>query len=153
MLSLLDSCIRAKPDYHPDWYKDISYYTGLDSSPALIADGGIRKPADFCKSLAFGADFVILGSLIANTQESPAELLIKGSVPYKLYHGSASYENQRLYKTPKYIEGKTVLLEYREESLEQLITRFMDGLKSSMSYFDSRTLDDYQESMDYCVIK
>jgi len=153
MLSLLESCVRAKPDYHPDWYKEIAYYTNTDNVPKLIADGGIRKPADFCKALAFGADFVILGSLIANTKESPAELLFKGSSPYKLYHGSASYENQQLYKTPKYIEGKTVLLEYREESLEQLVNRFMDGLKSSMSYFDSRTLSEYRESMDYCVIR
>ena len=77
------------------------------SDKLLIADGGIKESQDFCKAIAAGADFIILGNLIAKCKESPAEIINRDGKQYKLYHGSASYENQSFYKAvPKYIEGK-----------------------------------------------
>ena len=116
----------------------------------LIADGGIKEPGDFCKAIALGADMVILGSEIAATKDSPAEILIKDSKSYKIMHGSASHEIQKNYReTPRYIEGRTRLLESNDEHLSDLITRYCDGLRSSMSYFNSLNLEEYREKISF----
>jgi IMP dehydrogenase len=117
----------------------------------LIADGGIRSPADACKSLALGADIICLGQTIARTEESPAELIKQDGKFYKVYHGSASFETQSIYRNrkPRYIEGRTRLLEYEGESLEALMTRFADGLRSSMSYFNAHNLDEYRKNVSF----
>lgn len=62
---------------------------GETNPVSLIADGGIRGPADFCKCLGFGANCVMLGSLIANTRNSPAKLLKTDKGLCKVYRGSA----------------------------------------------------------------
>lgn len=119
----------------------------------IIADGGIRGPDDLCKSIALGGHAVILGSVIANCRESPAELSTKDGSAYKVYHGSASYDNQLRYKEkPRYIEGKTVLLEHKNESLLDLINRFSEGLRSSMSYFNANNLSEYYNNTEWKII-
>lgn len=116
----------------------------------LIADGGLKEPSDACKAIALGADMTMMGSLIAKTIDSPAELIKRDGKFYKIYHGSASFEIQKEYRDkPKYIEGVTRLLEYDNESLEALIDRFHDGLRSSMSYFNSKTLKEYRYHVSF----
>lgn len=116
----------------------------------LIADGGIKEPADMCKAIALGADLVMLGTGIANTSDSPAEIIKRDGKLYKVYHGSASFEIQKEYReAPRYIEGRTKILEYDGESLEALITRFGDGLRSCMSYFNARSLDEFRKNVSY----
>ncbi|MCK9458405.1 MAG: IMP dehydrogenase [Proteobacteria bacterium] len=111
----------------------------------LIADGGIQEPRDMCKAIAVGADMVMLGSCIAATSDSPAELVKQDGKFVKVYHGSASFEIQKEYRNnPKYIEGRVRFLEYEGESLEDLVTRFSDGLRSSMSYFNAKNLDEFR---------
>lgn len=120
----------------------------------LIADGGINEPSDMCKSIAFGADMIMLGGILAATKESPAEVIQKDNKLYKVYHGSASFEIQREYREkPKYIEGTTRLLEFKNESIIDVINRFMDGFKSSMSYFNSRSISEYRNNIDYIHIR
>ena len=113
----------------------------------LIADGGIREPSDMCKALAVGADLVMLGSCIATTTDSPAEIVKQDGKLVKVYHGSASFEIQKEYRNnPKYIEGRVRFLEYEGESLEDLVTRFSDGLRSCMSYFNARNLAEFRRN-------
>lgn len=119
----------------------------------IIADGGINQPSQFCKAIACGADAIMLGSQIAKTTDSPAELL-KVPLPdgefkfYKVYSGSASEDTQKIYKTnPKYIEGRTKLLEFHNEPLVKVLNRYMDGLRSSMSYFNSRSVEEYRNNV------
>lgn len=113
-------------------------------SPAIIADGGIREPQDMCKALALGAEFIMMGSTIAKAVESPAKIDALGLKMSKIYHGSASYENQKTYKeNPRYIEGRQVLLEYNGETLETILGRFKEGLLSSMSYMNALTLPEF----------
>lgn len=118
-----------------------------DIDSLIIADGGIREPADFCKAIALGADCAMMGSVFAVANDSPAELIKRDGRFFKVYHGSASFEIQKTYKEiPKYIEGKTRLLDFENESVEQIVARFSDGLKSSMSYFNSRTINEFQKN-------
>ena len=123
----------------------------------MIADGGIKEPQDFCKAIACGADAIMMGSLIAATADSPAEIInISGydtgvyMRQFKNYHGSASFEIQQSYKNrPRYVEGRTRMLEYTGQTLEELIIKFTDGLKSSMSYFNALTLDEYRKNITF----
>ncbi len=119
---------------------------------SMIADGGIEKPMDYCKALILGSNAIMLGNLICSTKDSPAEIVERDGKFFKVYHGSASYDIQKIYKNkPKYVEGKTVLIPYKEETLEELITRFMEGLISSMSYFNSYSLEEYRKNLDYVI--
>ncbi len=115
----------------------------------IIADGGIKTPGDFCKALGFGANFVMLGSVLAASKESPAASFIK---TYKIYRGSSSFAIQEKYKNnPKYIEGKEVLLRQNKMGICKIINHFMDGLRCSMSYFDSRNLKEYRQKIEYQI--
>src|SRR5574343_594236 len=115
----------------------------------IIADGGIKEAQDYCKAIACGADFIMIGSLICQCRESPSELILRDNKEYKLYHGSASFENQKIYKeNPRYIEGRTVLLEYKNLSIENIINSFQEGLKSSMSYANAINMIEYRKNIE-----
>lgn len=123
-----------------------------DLMPLIIADGGIKESSDCCKALALGADCVMMGSVLAASTESPAELIKRDKQFYKLYHGSASFEIQKIKNSkPKYIEGRTRLIDYEGESIDQILDRFDDGLRSSMSYFNAYNLEEYRENVTYVV--
>jgi IMP dehydrogenase/GMP reductase len=141
MISVIKEAYKSKTD-------------GQHTNP-IIADGGIKEPADFCKALAFGADVIMLGSLVANCIESPAERYGtgRGGKQYTIYRGSASSDIQSTYRDAvRYIEGRKVLLEYNSERLEELLKRFTEGLRSSMSYFNSRNLTEYRDNMNYVTL-
>ena len=129
---------------------DEIYKYNIGTPIKTIADGGIKEPGDFCKAIGIGADVVMLGSLIANTIESPARVIKENEQLYTVYHGSASSEIQKLYReTPRYIEGRQVLLDFHNEHLVSLLNRFIEGLKSSMSYFNARNLNEYRCNINY----
>ena len=65
----------------------------------IIADGGIRRTGDIVKALAAGADFVMLGSMLAGTAEAPGQVLSNEKAEkYKVYRGMASADAQRNHK-------------------------------------------------------
>ncbi len=121
-------------------------WIGLGHKALLIADGGIRKPADLVKALALGADACMLGGALAGTKESPGEILKIDGKLYKKLRGAASFGVQK--------EGGNVQGEYNEGSetvvpyvgaVEKVINRFSAGLRSSMSYHNARTLTEFRE--------
>ena len=65
-----------------------------DRDAVLIADGGIRNSGDIVKALAAGADFVMLGSLLSGTIESPGDIIMEAGKSWKEYRGMASIEAQ-----------------------------------------------------------
>lgn len=135
--------------YHP-LASCVSECARIKRRNTLIADGGIKEPQDFCKAMALGADGIMLGRAIATTSDSPAEEMSKDNKLYKVYHGSASFEIQQTYRDkPRYIEGRTLLLEYTSESLESLIQRYRDGLQSCMSYFNARNIKEFQQNVTF----
>lgn len=114
--------------------------------PLIIADGGMKTVGDIAKILALGADLVMLGSLFAGTKESPGKVILQNGEKFKLYHGSASYASQAEYKdTVTYVEGTEILTKYIG-SAQKTIDRIDAGLRSSLSYMNAKTLEEFREN-------
>lgn len=113
-----------------------------DHSTKIIADGGIKSPGDMCKALVFGASFVMLGSVLAASNESPAKYAMGG---VKIFRGSASKE---IKENNSYIEGKKIEIEV-DGSLEEILNRYKEGLQSCMSYFNARSLSELRINADW----
>lgn len=70
----------------------------------LIADGGIKYSGDISKALAAGADSVMIGSLLAGTEESPGETILFEGRSYKVYQGMGSIESMRRGSADRYFQ-------------------------------------------------
>ena len=121
--------------------------------PALIADGGITKSGDIVKALTL-ADAVILGGLLAGCREAPGEIMEIGGKFYKQYRGMGSLgamsqaqgSSDRYFQdssagaeklVPEGIEGRVPY----KGSLAAIIHQLMGGLRASMGYTGSATID------------
>lgn len=104
----------------------------------VISDGGIRYPGDIAKALAAGATTVMVGSLLAGTDEAPGDVFIAGQWPnnktYKMYRGSAS-ATIKMEKTGAAVnvEGAAKMVECKG-SVVVILNDLMDGVRSAMSY-------------------
>lgn len=118
--------------------------------PLIIADGGIKTPADFVKALALGADLVMAGGIFAGTDEAPGMVIKHGDQKVKLYRGAASWSTQYEYKgeAPEYNEGAETFVPYKG-SVEKVVKRFAGGLRSAMSYFNARTLEEFRNNVTF----
>lgn len=96
----------------------------------VIADGGIKHPGDIAKALAFGADFVMLGGMLAGHDENPGQLIATDEGSFKEFFGSASAEQKG---ESKHVEGKRMLIAYRG-SIQDTLTELKQHLQSSISY-------------------
>jgi IMP dehydrogenase len=101
-----------------------------------------------CKALALGADVVMMGGALAGTKESPGEVIVVDGKKYKILRGAASFSTQKenTGEQPDYVEGSETLVPYRG-SVEKVINRFAAGLRSSMSYMNSRDLTEYRKNV------
>jgi len=115
-----------------------------DRSAKLIADGGMKTPGDIAKAIAAGADFVILGSLLAGTDESPGQVIEQEGRKIKRYRGMASPEAQYQWRgRTTSIEGVSHHVDYRG-TLFEVIYSLCRGLKSGMSYSGARSLVEFR---------
>ncbi len=117
-------------------------------SVPVIADGGIRNSGDITKAIAAGASTVMVGSLLAGTEESPGITVMREGRKYKLVRGMASVaaSYDRLTREPEQNEEDSAaeLIDYVPEGVEafvpykgnasELIGQLVGGLKSGMSY-------------------
>ena len=112
-----------------------------DRDTIIIADGGIRTSGDAVKALAAGADFVMLGSLLAGTTETPGELFEgKRGKKYKVYRGMASKEAQKDWRgTHSSNEGISTTVPFRG-SVSAILEDLENGIRSGLSYSGSRTI-------------
>jgi IMP dehydrogenase len=112
-----------------------------DRDAKIIIDGGIKNSGDIVKALAAGADFVMLGSLLAGTTESPGEVVTytDGS-KRKAYRGMASKKAQEAWRgkssTP---EGIATTVHYKG-SVKNIIKDLVGGIKSGCSYSGAKNL-------------
>jgi IMP dehydrogenase len=118
-----------------------------DTGVQLIADGGIKNSGDIVKALAAGANFVMLGSLLAGTEQSPGDVITaKDGNRFKKYRGMASYEAQSDYKGPSHhVEGVSSQVPFKGP-VEEVIKDLMAGVRSGLSYSGARNTLELQTS-------
>lgn len=106
----------------------------------VIADGGFKKSGDIVKALAAGADFVVLGSMLAGTDETPGEVLKKDGKLYKKYRGMASEEAQLDWRGRCSVsEGICATVPYRGR-LSAVLDEIEGGIRSGFSYSGARNI-------------
>jgi IMP dehydrogenase len=109
----------------------------------VMADGGIRTSGDISKALAIGASNVMLGSLLAGTDESPGRILEKPNGLYKRYRGSASLETKTAHgQAARNVEGESTVIPYKG-GVKFIINGLLDGVKSALSYAGADTIDTF----------
>jgi len=116
---------------------------------ALIADGGIRHYGDIAKSLAFGADFIMIGGMFAGHDESPGKPVEdEAGNRFKEFFGSAS-EFQK--GESKNVEGKKELIPVKGPIADTMST-IRENLQSSVSYAGGNELKSLRD-VEYVIIK
>ena len=125
----------------------------VDRSKALImADGGLKSSGDIVKSLAFGADLCMLGSMLAGTPESPGEELISSSgLKVKTYRGMASKEAQVDWRgKPRSLEGISSTVPVKD-SASKILEELTFNIRSGLSYTGSKNIRDFQNRVKYVI--
>ena len=115
----------------------------------IIADGGIRNSGDVVKALAAGADFVMLGSLLSGTDETPGDVINTHKGKFKSYRGMASKDAQVEWR------GKTASLEGIATTVPckgpvgEILADLERGLRSGLSYSGSRSIQELQSKSKF----
>jgi len=123
---------------------------------ALIADGGIRYSGDITKALAAGADAVMLGNLLAGTEESPGETLLYEGRRFKVYRGMGSLEAMQAGSADRYAqdrrsagklvpEGVVGRVPYRGP-VSEVLYQLVGGVKAGMGYCGAATLAELRQA-------
>ena len=124
---------------------------------SIIADGGIKNSGDITKALAAGADAIMLGSLLAGSDESPSDKVVLNDKVYKQYRGMGSIAAMKAGSSDRYgqegvkklvAEGVEGLVAYTgpvKDTLYQLI----GGLRSGMGYLGAKTIKKLQENAEF----
>ncbi len=120
----------------------------------LIADGGVKFSGDITKAIAAGADVVMIGSLLAGTDESPGETILYQGRTFKTYRGMGSLGAMSTGKTDRYgldptqklvpegIEGRVA----SKGPLADLVYQLVGGLRAGMGYCGCWTLEQLQKN-------
>ena len=129
----------------------------------LIADGGAKFSGDIVKALAAGADVVMLGGLLAGTDESPGEMVHYQGRSYKVYRGMGSIGAMKEGSKDRYFqddveesfklvpEGVEGQVPYRG-SLSLVIYQLVGGLKSGMGYTGSKNIEELRKNAQFIKI-
>ena len=165
MASLIHEIYQNKLLYVYDHKSDADF----TFPPAIVADGGMKDFSDIIKSLALGADYVMIGSIFNKAFESSADMYLWGmkiankrSAKYffdrglpvmKKFRGMSTKEAQKamgktVFKTS---EGVTRVRKV-EYYLEGWVENFEHYLRNAMSYANAKTLEDFIGKVDICQI-
>ena len=135
-----------------------------DTNVTVIADGGIRYSGDAAKAFAAGANCVMLGSMLAGTEESPGEVELYQGRSYKAYRGMGSIgamgqahgSSDRYFQAelaaeklvPEGIEGRVPY----KGSIRPIIHQMVGGIRSSMGYTGSKNLDAMRNKVEFVQV-
>lgn len=128
----------------------------------LIADGGIKYSGDIAKALAAGASSVMIGSMLAGTEESPGETIIYQGRQYKSYRGMGSLGAMNKGSADRYFQEGTAQEKLVPEGIEgrvpyrgkiaDVIHQMLGGLRSSMGYLGSKNIATLWEKAEFVEI-
>ncbi len=126
-----------------------------DTDVPLIADGGLRYSGDVVKALAAGGSSVMVGSLVAGTEESPGETIIFNGRKFKSYRGMGSLEamEQKNGSKDRYFQSDTTDVKKLvpegiagrvpyKGTVQEVIYQLMGGLRSGMGYCGAATIEE-----------
>lgn len=121
----------------------------------LIADGGIKTAGDIVKALAAGADFVMLGSMLSGSPETPGDILTipdpenKTLTSYKVYRGMSSVEAQMDWRGhTSSLEGVSAFVKTKP-SISTIIKELANDIRSGLSYSGANTILELQEKASF----
>ena len=127
------------------------------SGVPVIADGGIRFSGDLVKAVAAGASCIMIGSLLAGTEEAPGEIIIYEGRKFKTYRGMGSVEAMESGSKDRYFqdaeddvkklvpEGIVGRVPYKG-MVSEVLYQLVGGLKAGMGYCGSATVEDLQKA-------
>ena len=126
----------------------------------VIADGGIKYSGDIAKALAAGGSCVMLGSLLAGTEESPGAMEIYQGRSFKVYRGMGSLAAMSVGSKDRYFqEGQKKLVPEGVEgrvpykgTLADTIFQMVGGLRAGMGYCGAKTIDDLRKNSQFIKI-
>ena len=129
----------------------------------VIADGGIKYSGDITKALAAGADSVMIGNLLAGSDEAPGEVVLYQGRTYKVYRGMGSIEAMRAGSRDRYAQDDEMMeaklvpegiegrVPYRG-NIGAIIYQLVGGLRAGMGYTGSATIKQLQENAKFVKI-
>ena len=123
-----------------------------DRDAKIIADGGLKNAGDIVKALAAGADFAMLGSLLAGTDESPGIVFEDtNGMKYKQYRGMASKEAQHDWRgRTASLEGVATTIAYKGP-VGEILSLLENNIRSGFSYSGARNLTELQSNAEFVV--
>lgn len=168
------ACItKDKTGFATPMFSTIKEIRNYLPETSIIADGGIRCNGDIAKAIAAGADFVMMGSMIAACTDSPAENVYwdgpelemgtdgkyymtkeafhkKDTIVSKKYYGSASAKNKGHSKN---VEGKEILVDHNNMTILEKYDEITQDLQSAVSYSGCSDIYEFQSSVKYQMVK
>ncbi|WP_200762468.1 IMP dehydrogenase [Nitrosophilus alvini] len=145
-ISAIDECAQAAKEF------DVP----------VIADGGIKYSGDVAKALAVGASCVMIGSLLAGTEESPGEVVMYQGRQYKTYRGMGSIGAMTKGSTDRYFQEGTAADKLVPEGIEGMVPyrgkisnvvhQLIGGLRSSMGYVGAKDIAAFHERAEFVEI-
>lgn len=129
----------------------------------VIADGGIKYSGDITKALAAGADSVMIGNLLAGSDEAPGEVVLYQGRTYKVYRGMGSIEAMRAGSRDRYAQDDEMMeaklvpegiegrVPYRG-NIGAIVYQLVGGLRAGMGYTGSATIKELQENAKFVKI-
>ena len=130
---------------------------------AIIADGGIKYSGDMAKAIAAGADTVMMGSMLAGTEEAPGEVFLYQGRSYKAYRGMGSVGamargsadryfqkevTDRMKLVPEGIEGQVAY----KGPVGPILHQMVGGLRAAMGYTGAKSVKEFQEKAEFVRI-
>src|SRR6056297_264351 len=126
----------------------------------LIADGGVKFSGDVVKAIAAGADSVMMGSMLAGTEESPGETILYQGRRYKIYRGMGSIDAMKEGSSDRYFQERSS--KYVPEGIVgrvpfkgkagETVYQLMGGLRSGMGYVGCQSIKELQEKSRFIQI-
>lgn len=131
-----------------------------ESGVPLIADGGIRYSGDMAKAIVAGAHCIMVGSMLAGTEEAPGEIELYQGRSYKSYRGMGSLGAMQQGSSDRYFQENTANVDkFVPEGIEGrvpfkgammgIVHQMLGGLRSSMGYTGCKTIEEMREKPEF----